>query len=338
MNRITSLAIQGSNWCRLAWNYLRKNSRPPKGPPPDAADVSYGPHRRQKLDFWRPESPTSTPAPVLIFFHGGGFVRGKKYHSRLLREARELGAATVSANYRLTRPRGITVEDSMQDAASAIQLVLDHSQEWGIDPDRVALVGNSAGGCLALWCAFTEAVCPVRCVITYNSLTTIDPDILVNEIGGPGLSHYRPLWAMLFDARGLDALRSPRVSNIIHSYSPLARFHPKVPPAFIEFNEDPPAGGGKHAATASLMKILHSPRYGFLLQKLYDEIGQEFVLTYPSEPAAISSLDFIKRHLLGIEPEVNPESEKQIPPETEQSRVSPLRSSSVHATIKPCKR
>ncbi len=323
MNRITSIAIQGSNWCRLAWNYVRKNSRPPEGPPPDAADVSYGPHRQQKLDFWRPATQTSALAPVLIFFHGGGFVRGKKYHSRLLREARELGAATVSANYRLARPRGITVEDSMQDAASAIRLVLDHAKEWGIDPNRIALTGNSAGGCLAQWCAFSEAACPVRCVVTYNSLTTIDPNILVNEIGGPGLGHYRPLWAALFDVKGLDALQSPQVLKIINTYSPLSCFHPGVPPAYIEFNEDPPVGGGKHAATASLMKILHSPRYGFLLRKLYDEIGQEFVLTYPSKPADISSLDFIKRHLLGIEPEENPESEEQITPETAESGFPP---------------
>ncbi len=323
MNRITSLAIQGSNWCRLAWNYLRKNSRPPQGPPPDAADVSYGPHRQQKLDFWHPVSPTSDPAPVLIFFHGGGFVRGRKYHSRLLREARELGAATVSANYRLTRPRGITVEDSMQDAASAILLVLNHAKEWGIDPNRIALAGNSAGGCLALWCAFTEAACPVRCVVTYNSLTTIDPNILVNEIGGPGLSHYRPLWAALFDAKGLDALHSPQVSNIINTYSPLARFHPGVPPAYIEFNEDPPAGGGRHAATASLMKILHSPRYGFLLKKLYEGIGQKFVLSYPSEPAAISSLDFVKLHLLEIDLEEDSESGEKIPPESDTTGFPP---------------
>lgn len=292
-----STLIRVSNWWELTWNYLRKNRRTPSGPAPSAADVSYGPHRRQKFDFWLPATQSAEPAPVLIFFHGGGFVRGQKYHSRLLREARELGVATVSANYRLTRPWGITVEDSMQDGAQAIRAVLERAGEWGLDRNRIALVGNSAGGCLALWSSFTETPCPVRCVVTYNSLTSFDPDIHVAEMGGPALNHYWLLWLVLFGARNTAALKTPRLRRIIDSYSPLKRFHPGVPPAFLEFSKHPPKEE-KYPETAGLMEILHSPLYGFLAKRRYDAIGQECIVSHPGMRAPVKPIDFIKKHLL----------------------------------------
>src|SRR6185436_257287 len=45
-------------------------------PTPTAVDVSYGPHARNVLDFWRADS--ATPTPLLVFIHGGGFVAGSK--------------------------------------------------------------------------------------------------------------------------------------------------------------------------------------------------------------------------------------------------------------------
>ncbi|MHC4917446.1 MAG: alpha/beta hydrolase, partial [Planctomycetota bacterium] len=48
----------------------------PAGAAPDFADVSYGPHESNVLDLWLAKS--DRPAPLLVFFHGGGFHSGDK--------------------------------------------------------------------------------------------------------------------------------------------------------------------------------------------------------------------------------------------------------------------
>ena len=44
-------------------------------PPPTHADVQYGPHPRNVLDFW--QAPSDKPTPLIVYIHGGGFVAGK---------------------------------------------------------------------------------------------------------------------------------------------------------------------------------------------------------------------------------------------------------------------
>src|ERR1043165_9459952 len=45
-------------------------------PAPTAADVHYGPHERNVLDFWK--APSEQPTPLVVYIHGGGFVAGDK--------------------------------------------------------------------------------------------------------------------------------------------------------------------------------------------------------------------------------------------------------------------
>lgn len=284
------------NWYEISWNSFRKNKKVPAGPPPDAANVSYGPHRRQTFDFWHPLKPAKSPVPLLIFFHGGGFIRGKKYHSRILREARKMGAAAVSVNYRLAIFPGLNVGDSMEDGASAIRAVIQRAKEWNIDQNRIALAGNSAGGCLALWSAFTENPCPVRCVLAHNSLTTFDPETQVRDLGGPSLSNYWLLWLFLFESIGPGALKRPRMRRIVETYSPLARFHPKVPPAYLSYTENPPETA-KYPTSTGIIEILHSSLYGRIAKESYDRINTECFWSYPARPANITQVEFLKRHL-----------------------------------------
>src|SRR5262245_57117749 len=53
----------------------QKNKDAPK-PPPDLANVKYGPHERNVLDLWKAKS--DKPTPLVVFIHGGGFRGGSK--------------------------------------------------------------------------------------------------------------------------------------------------------------------------------------------------------------------------------------------------------------------
>jgi acetyl esterase len=122
------------------------------GPAPSFADVSYGPHERNKLDFWQARS--DKPTPVVVFIHGGGFRAGDKSSWQGKAELKQLldqGISCAAINYRyLTQA---PVQDILRDAARAVQFIRSKSTEWNIDKTRLAAQGGSAGAGTSLWLA-----------------------------------------------------------------------------------------------------------------------------------------------------------------------------------------
>jgi len=74
-----------------------RKAEPPQRPP-TFANVAYGSHERQVLDFWRAESPQ--PAPLVLHIHGGGWVNGDKARVPALERYLAAGISVVSINYR----------------------------------------------------------------------------------------------------------------------------------------------------------------------------------------------------------------------------------------------
>ncbi len=87
--------------------------------------------------------------PALVYYHGGGFImEAAAYHYRLVRRyARESGCVAVMPRYRLApqHPYPVPVEDAL----AAYLWVRAHAGQLGVDPDRIAVGGDSAGGTLA---------------------------------------------------------------------------------------------------------------------------------------------------------------------------------------------
>jgi acetyl esterase/lipase len=91
--------------------------------------------------------------PAMVFVHGGGWRQGDKRGAGAEDKAVWANAAGwvfVSVNYRLAaEPERAQWPEMGDDVAAAVAWVADHSNELGIDPDRVAVVGHSAGAHLA---------------------------------------------------------------------------------------------------------------------------------------------------------------------------------------------
>jgi acetyl esterase/lipase len=105
-------------------------------------DVAYGPHPREKLDIYRPDS--GAPTPVIVFFYGGSWNSGSKamYPFVAATLARK-GFAVVVPDYRLYPE--VRFPTFLEDSAQSVAWTQAHLAEIGGDPDRVFLMGHSAG-------------------------------------------------------------------------------------------------------------------------------------------------------------------------------------------------
>ncbi|BBY35844.1 lipase [Mycolicibacter minnesotensis] len=116
---------------------------------PSEDRVIDGPGGDLPIRIYRPAGTESGSEPVVVFFHGGGFVAGDlDTHDGTARmHAGDTGAVVVSVDYRLApeHPFPAAVEDAM----AATEWVAEHAAELGVDPHRLAVAGDSAGGNLA---------------------------------------------------------------------------------------------------------------------------------------------------------------------------------------------
>ena len=93
------------------------------------------------------------PAPLLVFIHGGGWRGGNRSdYLKYLIEYAEKGYVTATVSYRL-------IEDGLypacaEDVTDAVQWFFQNGENYGYDPDRIALIGGSAGGHLSLLAAY----------------------------------------------------------------------------------------------------------------------------------------------------------------------------------------
>ncbi|MEV5708749.1 alpha/beta hydrolase [Actinoallomurus sp. NPDC052274] len=101
-----------------------------------------------KVRIYRPRTVTE-PAPVLLDFHGGGFVLGSldSEHGRARDLARLSGCVVISVDYRLAPEHPFPA--GLEDCYTALEWTVKNAAELRVDPGRVAVGGGSAGGGLA---------------------------------------------------------------------------------------------------------------------------------------------------------------------------------------------
>ena len=103
-------------------------------------------HERQVLDVYAP--PAAKNLPVVFWIHGGGWQTGDKTSVQLKQKAFvDKGFVFVSTNYRLLPD--VEMETIFRDIAKSMHWVHDHIAEYGGDPNRILVMGHSAGAQLA---------------------------------------------------------------------------------------------------------------------------------------------------------------------------------------------
>jgi acetyl esterase/lipase len=116
--------------------------------------------------------PAAEPSPVVVFVHGGGWESGSP--AKFLRQGAEWAAAgwlTASIGYRLV-PQAVWPAQ-LHDVLAALSYINEHADEFGADPSRVGLVGNSAGGQLVLMAASRDEALATG--VQISGVVTISP-------------------------------------------------------------------------------------------------------------------------------------------------------------------
>lgn len=115
--------------------------------PITAADLPYGSHEKQKLDLYRDDTIAGEKKPIMLFVHGGGFLRGGKREgwkaANVGRMAAKAGFLGVVMGYRLAPEH--TWPSGADDILSVLQWLRTHAGEHGGDASQIVLVGTSAG-------------------------------------------------------------------------------------------------------------------------------------------------------------------------------------------------
>ena len=111
-------------------------------------DISYVPNgdEAQKLDLYLPEKPAEHPLPLIVHIHGGGWMGGNKFPCPVVGMVSK-GYAVASVEYRFSQKAKFPAQ--IQDCQAAIRWLRANSKPHNIDPERVGVVGGSAGGHLS---------------------------------------------------------------------------------------------------------------------------------------------------------------------------------------------
>lgn len=133
------------------------------GPPPTVElvpDITYnsGAGRRPlKMHVLRPKTLPKEPMPVIVFLHGGGWFEGHPSRGLApLAHFAERGYLCATVEYRLSGEAKFPAQ--LEDAKEAVRFLRAKAREWRLDPDRIGVWGQSAGGHLAALLGTTGGV------------------------------------------------------------------------------------------------------------------------------------------------------------------------------------
>jgi acetyl esterase/lipase len=129
----------------------------PAAPAPTKADEKYDTrHERNVLDFW--QAKTDKPAPIVVWFHGGGFTQGDKKQiidrDAVIDGFLKKGVSVASCNYPFLKDA--SYQEIMVHCGRAIQFLRSKAKEWNLDPKRVGVAGVSAGALISEWLGYHE--------------------------------------------------------------------------------------------------------------------------------------------------------------------------------------
>lgn len=275
------------------------------GPQPTHADIAYGPHALNVFDFW--QAPSSEPAPLVVFIHGGGFVGGDKSKARgdaLLPKFLAAGVSFASINYRFRRQTPI--QNILRDAARAIQYMRYHARRFNIDKTRVGAYGGSAGAGTSLWLAVHDDLAdpgnpdPVlressRLAAAGSQSGQFSYDItLWEDVFGIPIDKFHPADPSFFGFKSVDEYDTEKGKRIRADVDMRGLISPDDAPVFLISTQP----GGTPTSKGHLN---HHPKHSIVIKERLDAAGVPSQMYLPAlgkpPPDSEALLRFFLKHL-----------------------------------------
>ena len=284
---------------------------------PDLQNAQYGPHERNVLDLWKAKS--DEPTPLVLYFHGGGFMGGDKESLDVnrLNTYLEAGISVAAMNYRLTILNKAPFPAAYLDGARALQFLRYNAKAWNLDPERVASTGGSAGAGISMYLAFHDDLADtdsddliarqstrLTCVAVINGQSSYDPRF-AEKIGIPRPNFERHEFFLPFYGITADEIDTARAYKLYEDAAPITYVTEDDPPAWLSY--DLPDEDVDENTPLNL--IVHHPRFGIALKERLDALGIDCVVQYRSQPDGvmirhggqsegdpISEFDFIQKY------------------------------------------
>ena len=289
---ITTLLLIGLT-ARIAPADDKAKAKAAEQPKPTAADVAYGPHPKQVIDFYKAES--ATPTPVVFYIHGGGWRGGSKKGAVVAPYLKE-GISVVSVEYRFipeATADGVVppVKGPLHDAARALQFVRSKAKEWNIDKARIGATGGSAGACSSLWIAFHDDLAdpksddPVArestrlyCAAVLGAQTSLDPKQMKEWMPNSGYGGHA------FGFESDPAKKLTQFDAFLAGREKILPWIKEYSPYELVTSDDPAIGlyyGAAPAMGQEQKDPTHSANFGVGLQEKCKAAGVECHLVYP---------------------------------------------------------
>ncbi len=275
------------------------------------ANVAYGPHARNMLDFYRASS--NEPTPLVVYIHGGGFVAGNKESLNAAMRDRLLnaGISVAAINYRYATQAPFPAP--MLDGVRAIQFLRSKARKWNLDKTRIAAMGGSAGACMALWIGYHDDLAnpastdPIeressrlRAMAVNGAQTTLDPRLL-SEFISPATARHPS--GPIFFGLPIAEYGTPRARALFRDASPATYLSKDDPPAWLYYDEpDVDVPPNARPGTG-----IHHPRFGAYLRELCIPLKLTCEVRLATDyqdirGAANEQFAFLRRHLFNPGP------------------------------------
>ncbi|HEY0992336.1 MAG TPA: alpha/beta hydrolase [Kofleriaceae bacterium] len=220
--------------------------------PEERLDVSYDDRFGDAtlMDLYLPDG--DAPAnPTVLFIHGGSWTGGSKKHfvaagRRLARS----GFVVASANYRLV-PDGV-FPNNIEDCICSLAYLRAHAADYRIDPDRILVMGYSAGAHLASLVGLASEHPELQPDCEAAAGAAVAPPAAVISASGP--QDMRTFWDEVGDKSGVEGIFGGSPDELPRMYdlgSPRFHVRPGVPPFLLL--EDALDFGGVEAMRAALV-------------------------------------------------------------------------------------